>query len=552
MTQVAEHVGVPILPERLHARLGALGLTLALAGRDGSVTVQGQARPLETMVAQAPAFAQALRQHVRALQANPSQAVAVWPGVWVVPLPECRRRTTGRTGNASFLFAMMISAEFLSSEQFLLVCDQQQLDSRAVASRIDLGSLVGTGEVQRLAGMLLFMQQDLTELERRTSDVQTLSQQLGDSYEELSLLYKLSTNMAVDQPPMSFLEDACRDLQEVMGLRWMALLLSDQGDDLHDLSGGLVAAGHIDCSTGVLKSIGRQLIAQQPASGVPRVIDDTRTLGMPHLTSLARHLLVVSLLRDGKTFGVLFGGDKLNGSHISTVDSKLCSSLANSMSIFLQNTMLYEDMQAMFMGTLHALTSSIDAKDSYTHGHSERVALMSQLLAEAAGLDPQSVERIYIAGLVHDVGKIGVPEAVLCKPGKLTPEEFDLIKMHPEIGARILQDIKQMEDLIPGVLYHHERWDGKGYPVGLAGGDIPLFGRLIGLADAFDAMSSNRTYRRAMPTDRIMEEIKRCAGTQFDPELASKFVGLDLAPLHELASRHHDLEFANTLPEARP
>src|SRR5690606_548032 len=108
-------------------------------------------------------------------------------------------------------------------------------------------------------------------------------------------------------------------------------------------------------------------------------------------------------------------------------------------------------------------------------------------LAEAAGLDAAAAERVYISGLVHDVGKIGVPEAVLRKPGKLTADEFDLIRMHPQIGYHILKDIRQMQDLIPGVLYHHERWDGRGYPTGKAGADIPLYGRLIGLADAFDA-----------------------------------------------------------------
>jgi len=190
------------------------------------------------------------------------------------------------------------------------------------------------------------------------------------------------------------------------------------------------------------------------------------------------------------------------------------------------------------MGTLHALTNSIDAKDSYTHGHSERVALMSRLLAQAAGLDPHVVERVYIAGLIHDVGKIGVPEAVLCKPGHLTQEEFDMIKLHPEIGSKILQDIRQMQDLVPGVLYHHERWDGRGYPHNLRGKEIPLFGRVIGLADAFDAMSSNRTYRQALDHKQVINEIKRCAGSQFDPELAQIFVNLDFTPFYELIQKH--------------
>ena len=121
-----------------------------------------------------------------------------------------------------------------------------------------------------------------------------------------------------------------------------------------------------------------------------------------------------------------------------------------------------------------------------------------------------------------------MPETVLQKTGKLTPEEFDQMKKHPEIGARILSDVKQLEDIIPGVLYHHERYDGKGYPSGIAGKDIPLMGRIICLADCFDAMTSNRTYRKALPLEVALSEIRRCSGTQFDPELAETF--LRIAP----------------------
>src|SRR5262245_54229060 len=178
--------------------------------------------------------------------------------------------------------------------------------------------------------------------------------------------------------------------------------------------------------------------------------------------------------------------------------------------------MLYDDVRGLMMGLLHSLTSAVDAKDAYTCGHSERVALLSRELAQAAKLTEAQIERIYMAGLLHDVGKIGVPESVLQKTGRLTPEEFELMKKHPQIGERILRDIKQIEDIIPGVLHHHERFDGKGYPSGLAGESIPLMGRIICLADCLDAMTSNRTYRKGMPLEVALTEIRRCAGTQFD------------------------------------
>jgi HD-GYP domain-containing protein (c-di-GMP phosphodiesterase class II) len=138
------------------------------------------------------------------------------------------------------------------------------------------------------------------------------------------------------------------------------------------------------------------------------------------------------------------------------------------------------------------------------------------------------------------VGKIGVPETVLQKTGKLTPEEFDQMKKHPQIGARILSDIKQVKDIIPGVLHHHERYDGKGYPAGLAGEDIPLMGRIICLSDCFDAMTSNRTYRKALPLEVAMTEIRRCAGTQFDPMLAEAFLNIGVEQFRMLLRDHQE------------
>jgi len=344
--------------------------------------------------------------------------------------------------------------------------------------------------------------------------------------------------MVVNHAPAQFLTDVCGELQQVVGLRWLAVRLIDNEPRLQDLAGQLIVAGRTGTAPDRFEALAAQLLERYADASAPVIIDDTTTLGLPDLAGAAGNLLVVPLRREGDTLGLLFGGDKLDAAHISSIDSKLCDSLANSLTIFLENLMLYEDAQAMFMGTLHALTSAIDAKDSYTHGHSERVALMSRMLAEAVGLDEQTVERVYIAGLVHDVGKIGVPEAVLTKPGRLTDAEFDQIKRHPEIGGKILRDIRQMQDLIPGVMYHHERFDGRGYPHGLAGHDIPLFGRLICLADSFDAMSSNRTYRSAMDRQRVLDEVRHCAGTQFDPELAEAFVNLDFGPYDQMIQTH--------------
>lgn len=180
------------------------------------------------------------------------------------------------------------------------------------------------------------------------------------------------------------------------------------------------------------------------------------------------------------------------------------------------------------MGVLHSLTESIDAKDPYTHGHSQRVAAISRRLAEELGFSADHVRHVYLAGLLHDIGKIGVRESILCKDGRLTDEEYGHIKEHPSIAAKILRRIRHLDPIVTGVLSHHERLDGKGYPQGLSGEAVPLEGRIIGLADSWDAMTSHRTYRRAKPIEEAAEELRRCAGTQFDPKLVEIFLSWDL------------------------
>ena len=166
------------------------------------------------------------------------------------------------------------------------------------------------------------------------------------------------------------------------------------------------------------------------------------------------------------------------------------------------------------------------------------MALLTAQLAEKAGLDADQIERCRIAGLVHDIGKIGVPERVLTKKGGLTNKEFVAIQKHPEIGAKILKDIPQMEDILGGVLHHHEQYAGGGYPHGIAGDKIPLVARMISLADTFDAMSSSRTYRNAMNRDSVLAEMKRSVGSQFDPELSELFFALDFSLWEQLMITH--------------
>ena len=169
-----------------------------------------------------------------------------------------------------------------------------------------------------------------------------------------------------------------------------------------------------------------------------------------------------------------------------------------------------------FVATTEALANAIDAKDRYTHGHSTRVAILSRTIAKEAGYSDEGCEQVYFAALLHDVGKIGVPDSVINKTGRLTDEEFEQIKQHPVLGYQILSSIKQSPYLSVGARYHHERYDGTGYPDGLSGKDIPEIARIIAVADAYDAMTSTRSYRDALPQQVVRDEIVAGLGTQFD------------------------------------
>ena len=183
-----------------------------------------------------------------------------------------------------------------------------------------------------------------------------------------------------------------------------------------------------------------------------------------------------------------------------------------------------EKEKAMFEETVEALANAVDAKDGYTHGHSSRVAEISGKIAKKSGLSEKECRELFFAALLHDIGKIGIPDAILNKQGKLTEEEFAQIKQHPVLGHQILSGINQFPSLSLGAHYHHERFDGKGYPDGLRGYDIPQYARIIAVADAYDAMSSNRSYRKKLTPEMIRQELIRGMGTQFDPNYAEKLL----------------------------
>ncbi len=203
---------------------------------------------------------------------------------------------------------------------------------------------------------------------------------------------------------------------------------------------------------------------------------------------------------------------------------KMLSILADRASSAIDNARLFENLQSTFQQTIQGFARAMEANDQYTHGHSDRVMQYSRQIAEGLHLGGEHIRRICTAALMHDIGKIGIPLDALKKPQKLTKAEYEMFKEHPDKGRRILEPIDFLKDIVPAVYHHHEQYDGTGYPLGLKGEEIPLEARILAVADTYDAMTSDRAYRAALSHEIAVAELKRCAGTQFDPRIVAVFI----------------------------
>ena len=220
--------------------------------------------------------------------------------------------------------------------------------------------------------------------------------------------------------------------------------------------------------------------------------------------------------------GVLVACNKPGGFH--EYDDQVLLALGDHAGAVLHNAQLHGVLRGSYLTTVAMLADAVQAKDPFLRGHSDEVAKLLANVADRLGMSKERREQLLFGSLLHDVGKIGISERILLKPGALTPEERDVIEMHPRIGFRLVQQVPALRPIALGVLHHHERWDGQGYPSGLAREDIPLEARLIAVADAFDAMTSERPYRSRVSAEEACEELERCAGTQFDPDVVRFFV----------------------------
>jgi HD-GYP domain-containing protein (c-di-GMP phosphodiesterase class II) len=458
-------------------------------------------------------------------------AAEIHPGLWAFPfIEEHRERRTG------YFVAIGFGPEILESKHIDEGCTGNQLQISALRHLLKERANLTHEYAANTESTIAWMLDDLRTLKRDSDTIELFSEQLGDSYEVVTTLQDLGKSMGSLIEPSSIINDGITEIAATLDYNWVACVMNKDHAISEIIDTELHQAGILNLEDDQINMVLNSIRDNEPIGRA----DTTEIYPIGRsMKDLEPQLLVHPIERDGEQLGMLIAGGK-NGDdpQVSSHETKLMESISGMLGACMENAELYHRQHLTFIGTIRALSAAIDAKDQYTQGHSERVAMLSALLALKMGYSEEEVERIRISGLVHDVGKIGVAESVLCKPGRLTDLEFDMIKTHPRIGYEIMKAIPDLHDILPGVLHHHERWDGNGYPDNLAGEGIPHMARIMALADTFDAMSSNRAYRSGMPREKVFAEFRKCSGTQFDPDLVEPFLSLDFAIYDTMVTKH--------------
>lgn len=276
--------------------------------------------------------------------------------------------------------------------------------------------------------------------------------------------------------------------------------------------------------------IGEGIAGWVAQHGIPLIVNHPETdprffKGADEKTEFkTRNIICAPVSIRERRIGVMEAINKKDGEGFNEEDLSLFIALSDQVAIALDNARLYQELEEMFFQTAESLAAAIEKRDPYTGGHTQRVTQYCLATAKYLSLTPIEIKWLKISAVLHDIGKIGIDDQILRKPDRLGPEEFDQIKEHAAKGAEILNPIKQLKEIIPGVKYHHEQIDGSGYPEGLKGDSIPLMAKIVAVADTYDAMTTERPYRKALSREMALRELKRCSGTQLDQRVVDAFV----------------------------
>ncbi len=430
-------------------------------------------------------------------------------------------------GNSHVAVATFVSRAIDPIEDLSVPATTVGLPTEEATSWASRQTLWPAETLQRVGELLLAQLSSKRRIKELEDEATSLSLNLANTYEEISLLYRLTQNLKISESDEDLGRVTLEWMKEVLPAEGLAIQLvpADQRDDTlaHDARSQPVLLSYGDCP--VDNSDVSRLIEHLglDAASWPVVVNLPVTQRHDWPCPQVRQLIAVSLAEGENLFGHLVALNHVDGAEFGTVEASLINSVAAILGIHSGNIELYRQQSELLAGIVRALTSAIDAKDPYTCGHSDRVARVSVRLGAELGCSRQTLNTMYLSGLLHDIGKIGISDAVLRKPGRLSESEYEHIKQHVTIGHKILRDLKKLDDVLPVVLHHHESWDGGGYPEELGSEAIPLSARIVAVADAYDAMGSDRPYRQGMPDKQIDKIFRAGAGTQWDPEVVEAF-----------------------------
>jgi HD-GYP domain-containing protein (c-di-GMP phosphodiesterase class II) len=350
--------------------------------------------------------------------------------------------------------------------------------------------------------------------ERLRSELINAGEQIERTYEEITLLQTLTGKLKLTLAPTEVVPYCLQRVRELTEGEGAAIWFEDHTKEFHFLKDGVLPFDERG-----LASLCRRCDRKDWSRPFVKNHIDTTPLAndFPGL----RNFILCAVGDPGEQFGWMIHCN--HPQEFGSVQAGLLQSIARILGTHLHNQQLFQENEDLVMGFVRSMVSTIDAKDSYTRGHSERVAIVSGCLARELGLSKSDVSDIYLSGLLHDIGKVGVDDRILRKQDRLTDDEFEQIKKHPEIGYHILSGLTNLSAVLPGVRNHHEAFNGSGYPDGLAGEQIPLMARIIAVADSYDAMGSDRSYRKGMPLEKLESILRQNSGPQWDPQVIDAY-----------------------------
>ncbi|MDI6785505.1 MAG: response regulator [bacterium] len=374
----------------------------------------------------------------------------------------------------------------------------------------------------------------MREISLKENEINKMIIEMSSIYEELSLFYRVSKSFSslydLDKIYKIAISSSVRQINVKKGM--IGIVKKDS--DHISIKSTIGFNGDLVNSHIVHKSYFENALL----SGKP-IIDNRVSEHKDEYFGIAdNNSIIVPFTVNDHELGFLCLFDKIED-EFNTHDMRAIATIAYQCSISIEKATYYQESHDLFLDSVQALSSAIDAKDKYTYGHSSRVAKYAAMIADKLDLSKKEIDEAYLAGLLHDIGKIGTPLEILHKTGPLTHGEFDIIKEHPIQSAKIIKFIKKLTNVIPSILAHHEHFNGAGYPSGLKGKDIPLIGRILCVADAFDAMTSDRPYRKKMTLKEALYQMKCCSERQFDPMIVNVFTSYSIE-VGKLYSSFHE------------